>query len=158
MTAGQRDAALKDANEKMRQYQLNRPSLEVIHESKRRSKQRDNEHYIQALILGSFLAAFVMTPFLGHRIATDEDFRKRLVPSWYDFSIEKPKSAWTRAELHEQLVQVQSDLHERAIRGEFTPEKLEEMRRHFDGVDPKNDKHGWGKLHPGVDDDEDVED
>jgi hypothetical protein len=108
--------------------------------------------------VGSFLATFILTPFLGKKIATDEGFRK-LVPSWYDFSLSKPESAWTRAELHEQLVEVQRDLHERAIRGEFSPEKLEHMRRHFAGVNPDDeDVNGWGKLHPGVDDDEDIED
>lgn len=107
--------------------------------------------------VGSFLASFILTPFLGKRIATDENFRA-VVPSWYDFSLSKPASAWTRQELHEQLVEVQKDLHERAIRGEFSPEKLESMRRHFAGVDPDDDEHGWGRLHPGVDDDEDVED
>ena len=56
------------------------------------------------------------------------------------------------------MVALQAELHEKAIAGEFTPEKLEEMRRHFAGVDVNNDPHGWGKLHPGVDDDEDLED
>jgi hypothetical protein len=101
---------------------------------------------------------FVCSPFLGRRIAQDEEFRKSFIPSWYDFTLTKPEHAWTRQELHEQMVELQRELHERAIRGDFTPEKLDEMRRHFEGVDPKEDTHGWGKLHPGVDDDEDLED
>jgi hypothetical protein len=76
------------------------------------------------------LLAFIATPFLGHKIATDEDFRK-MIPGWYDFALEKPKSAWTRAEMHEMIVKRQRELHERAIRGEFSKEKLEEMRRQF---------------------------
>lgn len=108
--------------------------------------------------VGSFLAAFIITPWLGKKIATDEGFRKAIIPSWYDFSLSKPKSAWTRAELHDQIVEVQRELHERAIRGDFSPEKMESMRRHFDGVDPDADEHGWGKLHPGVEDDEEIED
>jgi len=148
---------MKVANEKMKAYYTNRPPIELIRKSKSRSAKRDREHYLQALVVGSFLAVFIITPYLGKKIARDEKFRK-LVPSWYDFSISKPESAWTRQELHEQLVQVQKDLHERAIRGEFSPEKLDQMRRHFAGVDPENDEHGWGKLHPGVDDDEDIED
>lgn len=82
--------------------------------------------------------------------------------------MEKPDYAWTRAELHEQMVQLQVELHQRAINGEFTPEKLEEMRRHFDGKDKSSSsstaeegeeaRNGWNKLHPGVDDDEDIED
>jgi len=143
----------------MKAYYTNRPSIEKIRESKRRRNPNiDREHYIQALVVGSFLAVFVITPFLGKKIATDEAFREAVVPSWYDFSISRPKSAWTRQELHEQLVQVQRDLHERAIRGEFSPEKIDQMRRHFDGVNPEDDEHGWGKLHPGLDDDEDIED
>ena len=108
--------------------------------------------------VSTFLVAFLSTPFLGRRIAQDEQFRKSFIPEWYDFTIEKPTYAWTREELHEQLVELQRQLHERAIAGDFTPDKLDEMRRHFNGVDPKNDPHGWGKLHPGVDDDEDIED
>ena len=58
------------------------------------------------------------------------------------------------------MVQLQVDLHKRAINGEFTPEKLEEMRRHFDGKKAPTEEgedNGWNKLHPGVDDDEDIE-
>ena len=95
---------------------------------------------------------------MGRKIATDADFRAAYIPSWYNFSITQPTSAWTRAELHEQMVEVQRELHERAIRGDFSKEKLESFRRHFDGVDPDDDEHGWGKLHPGVEDDDDLED
>jgi len=102
--------------------------------------------------------SFLCSPFLGRRIAQDEEFRNSFIPSWYDFTLTKPENPWTRKELHEQMVELQRELHERAIRGDFTPEKLDEMRRHFEGVDPKEDIHGWGKLHPGVDDDEDLED
>jgi hypothetical protein len=110
------------------------------------------------LALGaSFLVAFIATPFLGRKIAQDQDFREKWIPSWYNFNVEKPAQAWTRQELHEQMVEVQRELHERAIRGDFTNEKLEEMRRHLHGVDPEDDEHGWGKIHPGVDDDEDIE-
>ncbi len=64
------------------------------------------------------------------------------------------------------MVQLQVDLHKRAINGDFTPEKLEEMRRHFDankggsGDDGggEDELNGWNKIHPGVDDDEDIED
>lgn len=212
MTDAEREEALHQANEKMKAYYTNRPPIEVIQESKRRSQKRDQEHYIQALIgmflllslslsylcilitrihhdalefrinthsylhhdstiyvqytytyntVGSFLAGFVLTPFLGKKIAKDPEFRARIsLPSWYDFSLAKPESAWTRAELHEQIVQVQKDLHERAIQGEFTPEKLQAMRRKFQatGDDAEADARGWSNLHPGLDDDEDIED
>jgi len=113
---------------------------------------------IQLAAASSFVAAFLITPFIGRKIARDEEFRKKYIPSWYDFTIEKPDYAWTRAELHEQMVDLKRFLHEQAIAGEFTPEKLDEMRRVFPGSGPKDDINGWNKLHPGVDDDEDLED
>ena len=153
MTAAERDAALKSANEKMRAYYQNPPQLT----KKRRSAQQDSEHRVQFALVGSFLIAFVTAALMGKKIAQDREFREKWVPSWYDFTMEKPAHAWTRDELHEQMVEVQKELHERAIRGEFTGEKLEEMRRHAYGVNPEEDEHGWGKLHPGVDDDEEIE-
>uniref|UniRef100_A0A7S2VYU2 Uncharacterized protein n=1 Tax=Eucampia antarctica TaxID=49252 RepID=A0A7S2VYU2_9STRA len=159
MTAAERDLAVREANEKMRLYHVNRPSLEKLNRrSKSRSSDRDNQHLIQFGLVSSFLVAFLSTPFIGKRIAQDEKFREKYIPKWYDYTLEKPDYAWTRAELHEQLVQLQRELHERAIAGDFSPDKLDGMRRHFAGVDPKNDPHGWGKLHPGVEDDEDIED
>ena len=79
----------------------------------------------------TLLCSFLVTPFLGKKIAYDEEFRKKYIPEWYDYTIEKPKSAWTKEELHEQVMLLRTQLHERAIAGEFTPEKLEEMRRNL---------------------------
>merc|ERR1740124_1370813 len=113
----------------MKAYYTNRPPIEKIRQSKRNSNSvRDKEHYIQAVLVASFVATFVITPFLGKKIAQDDAFRNAVIPSWYDFSISSPKSAWTRAE--------------------FSPDKMDEMRRHFEGVDPDSDEHGWGKIHP----------
>ena len=107
------------------------------------------------------MAAFIASPFLGKKIAQDAEFREKYVPSWYDFRVKSCDSAWTRAELHEQLVSVERDMRERAIRGEFTPEKLESLKR---TMEPRSDltkedldyaeKYGWGRIHPGVDDDD----
>ena len=72
--------------------------------------------------------------------------------------MDKPKNAWTKEELHEQIVLLQQQLHERAIKGEFTPEKLEEMRRNLDRKPEKAEYAHFAKLHPGVDDDEELED
>ena len=47
---------------------------------------------------------------------------------------------------------------ERAIAGEFTPEKLEEMRRNLHKKPEKEEYAHFAKLHPGVEDDEDLED
>lgn len=158
MTSTERNAALRDANEKMRQYYINRPPIEVLNQKKRHNN-RSSEYLIQFAAASSFLAVFLITPFIGRKIARDEEFRKKYIPSWYDFTIEKPDYAWTRSELHEQMVDLKRFLHEQAIAGEFTPEKLDEMRRMFPGSGPSDDdKNGWNKLHPGLDDDEDVED
>eukprot|EP00567_Pseudictyota_dubia_P015235 CAMPEP_0197440208 /NCGR_PEP_ID=MMETSP1175-20131217/6772_1 /TAXON_ID=1003142 /ORGANISM="Triceratium dubium, Strain CCMP147" /LENGTH=173 /DNA_ID=CAMNT_0042970277 /DNA_START=207 /DNA_END=728 /DNA_ORIENTATION=+ len=159
LTEAERTAALKDANARMRDYYVNRPPIEKVKPKKSKwGNPRADEHFIQLGLVASFVTAFLATPFLGRKIALDEEFREKYIPKAYDFTLEKPDHAWTREELHEQFVQVQRELHERAIRGEFSPEKLDEMRRHFAGVDPKDDPHGWGQLHPGVDEDEDLED
>lgn len=50
LTAAERDAKYLDASEKMKAYYINRPPIEVIQESKRRSSQRDREHGIQLAI------------------------------------------------------------------------------------------------------------
>jgi hypothetical protein len=50
LTEAERDLKMKEANEKMRAYYTNRPPIELIQKSKRRSKARDREHYIQALV------------------------------------------------------------------------------------------------------------
>jgi len=147
-----------EVNQKMREYHMNRPPLELVKPKKSRwGNPRQDEHFMQMAMVSAFVTAFVITPFLGRKIAQDEEFRKKYVPAFYDFTTKKPKG-WTREELHEQYVQLQRELHERAIRGDFTPEKLDEMRRQFPGVEPEDDPHGWGKLHPGVDDDEEIED
>ena len=142
------------ANAKMREYAMNRPPIEKV----KRKRKANSDHTLQMALAASFVTVFLATPLIGRKIAQDEEFRKKYVPAFYDYTLEKPANPWTRKELHEQLVALQAELHEKAIAGEFTPEKLEEMRRHFAGVDVNNDPHGWGKLHPGVDDDEDLED
>ena len=58
----------------------------------------------------------------------------------------------TRESLHAQLTAMQRDLHERAIRGEFTKENRDKMI--FSG-ELKDDPYGWSKIHPGIDDDDD---
>lgn len=147
MTAAEREKALRDANEKMRQYAMNRPSLDKVKPKRGIFEgEQGNQHFIQFAAVTSFLCAFLITPFLGKKIALDEDFRKKFIPSWYDYSLEKPDYAWTRQELHEQMIEVQNQLAERAIRGEFTPEKLEQMRAERMA------------YHPGLEDDDDIED
>jgi hypothetical protein len=106
----------------------------------------------------SLVCTFLLTPFLGRKIAYDEEFREKYVPSWYDFSVERPKNAWTKEELQREITMLQTSLRERAIAGEFTPEKLEEMRRTIHRKPEKEEHAHFAKMHPGVDDDEDLED
>ena len=106
----------------------------------------------------TMLTGILITPFLGRKIAYDDEFRRKYVPAWYDFSIERPESAWTRDELNEQVMKLRTELHERAIAGEFTPEKLEEMRRNLRNKPEREEHRHFAQLHPGVDDDEELED
>jgi hypothetical protein len=160
-----RNAFLKDANRQMEKYHQTR---ELLKQGKLKSA---NAHRgpksaagAQMAVVGFFLAAFLSMPFLGKKIAQDEEFRKKWVPKFADFTVPKPENPWTRDELHEQMLQVQRDIRERAIRGEFTPEKLQQMQGslegldypHRSGIDKSKIPKGWDKIHPGLDDDEDL--
>jgi hypothetical protein len=160
-----RHAYLKEANRQMEKYHQTR---ELMKAGKLKSvnthRGPKNAAGAQMAVVGVFLALFLCTPFIGKKIAQDEDFRKKWVPSFYDFTVKKPENPWTREELHEQMVQVQRDIRERAIRGEFTPEKMKEMQGSLEGLNYPNrsgiDKSkipkGWDKIHPGLDDDEEL--
>lgn len=102
----------------------------------------------------SMFLAFVMTPYLGKRLARDAEFRDK-IPSWYtnSYRIEQPRPSKSREERHQELVAMQKDLHERAIRGEFTEENLKKMQ--LLGPDEPN---GWARIHPGEDEDDDDDD
>lgn len=125
---------------------------------KRKFYGREGQTYAQFSVGLSMFIAFIATPFLGKKLATDEEFRK-LVPSWYfdSYRMKVPeRDPNTRQSLHNQLIAMQKDLHERAIRGEFTKENRDKM---VFKDDLKDDPYGWSKIHPGVDeDDEDDED
>lgn len=81
------------------------------------SGSADYSHYILGGVGVVFLAGFVTTPSLGRKMARDDEFRQKWVPSWYDLTVQKPEFAWTRKELHEHAVAAEKELHERAIRG-----------------------------------------
>ena len=159
MTPEEVDAALEKANESMKAY-YSYPVEKVIAAKKARfnNRHRGKDFYLQLGLGMSLLCSFLATPFIGRKIAYDEEFKKKYIPSWYDYTLEKPTSAWTRAELQEHLVKLRTELHERAIRGEFTPEKLEEMRRNLEKKPEKAEHAHFAQLHPGVDDDEELED
>jgi hypothetical protein len=165
-SAAARDAYLREANSKMKEYHHTRELMRQGKlKSKRATKNEDHIPQLQFAIISIFLVAFLSTPFVGRKIATDPEFREKWVPSWYDYTVKKPENAWTRQELHEQALEIQRDIRERAIRGEFTPEKLEEMRRtfqgmeypHREGMDRSKIPKEWDRLHPGLDGDDDDE-
>lgn len=164
MTEAQREDAARDAHKAMQGYVEARI---LAKQGKLKSKGRGtssntkSQNAIQLSLMISLTLAFIASPILGKKIAQDDEFREKYIPAWYDFRVKSPESAWTREELHEQLVSVERDMRERAIRGEFTPDKLEELKRN---LQPRSDlseedlhyakKYGWGKVHPGVDPDE----
>ena len=66
MTEAERSEALREANAKMREYHLNRPSLETLSNARRkRSSGSSSEHTMQMALAASFVTAFLATPFLG---------------------------------------------------------------------------------------------
>jgi hypothetical protein len=161
-SSADRDTYLRDANAKMKEYHQTRELMRQGKiKSKRPSNGMDDQRLAQAqfAVAGVFVLAFLSTPFLGRKIATDADFRAKWIPAWYDFTVQKPEKAWKRQELHEQALEIQRDIRERAIRGEFTPEKLEEMRLtfqgmeypHREGMDRSKVPVEWDRLHPGLD-------
>jgi len=165
MTEAQREEALRDASRQMQGYVEARIlAKRGLLKSKGRGKSESikSQNAIQMSLMISLAAAFIASPILGKKIAQDDEFRDKYIPSWYDFRVKAPESAWTRNELHEQLVAVEREMRERAIRGDFHPDKLEELKR---SMQPRSDltdedimyaeKYGWGRIHPGVDADDD---
>jgi hypothetical protein len=170
--------ALKDANAEMKKYY---DAKELMKQGKLPKLNNNNAKNhtataAQAGILVVFLIAFIATPFIGKRIAQDDEFREKYIPSWYDFTVKKPDKAWTRDELHEQMLQVQHDIHTRAIAGEFTPEKLKELQDamqspnssssialderyhpHRHGIDRSKIPKEWDMVHPGLAADEELD-
>jgi hypothetical protein len=159
MTSEERQEAIRKANESMKGYVETRILAKQGKLKSKRGESRTtaSENAIQRALFLSLAAAFIASPFLGKKIAQDKEFREKYVPAWWDFTVKAPASAWTRKELHEQIVQVESEMRERALRGEFTPEKLE-MLKH--GLEPRQDlseednalakKFGWNRIHPGI--------
>lgn len=168
MTEAEREEILIEANRQMQSYvhaRILAKQGKLKSKGRGRSENSKSQNAIQLSLMVSLVAAFIASPILGKKIAQDAEFREKYIPSWYDFRVKSPESAWTREELHEQLVSVERDMRERAIRGEFTPDKLEELKR---SMQPRTDlseedryyakKYGWGKIHPGVDPEDDDDD
>ena len=173
MTVEERNEAIRQANEAMQGYVQTRI---LAKQGKLKSKRppRDEttsgrQHMVQLGLLGSLLVAFVASPFLGRKIARDQEFREKYVPEWFDFSVKQPpaSSYYTRQEMHEQMLALDEELHERARQGEFSPDNLKKIRRKLEHPLGRNvsdedvamaEKYGWNKIHPGLADDEDEDD
>ena len=130
----ERQVYLREANEQMKLYHDTR---ELMRQGKLKNV---NAHLgprhagqTQAAVAVVFLAILVAMPFLGRKIARDDDFRQRWVPKWYDYTVQKPDKPWTRQELHEQYLMVQMHLRERAMKGDFAPEKLDQLQTNLEG-------------------------
>lgn len=155
---------MKDANAQMKKYHDARELKKqgkLINLNGRRGPE--NLTAFQAGLALAFLLTFLATPFIGKRIAQDEEFREKWVPAWYDFTVKQPKNAWTREELHEQMLLAQQEIRNRAIAGDFAPDKLNELQDAFQshyphraGVDRTKIPAGWDRIHPGLDDDEEL--
>jgi hypothetical protein len=165
MSDAQRQEAIRTANQHLKGYVETRilaKQGKLKSKGRGPSKESKSATAIQLSLFISMAAAFIASPLLGKKIAQDKEFREKYVPSWYDFTVKAPDSAWTRQELHEQIVTVEKDMRERAIKGDFSPEKLEELKR---SMQPRSDlteedlhyakKYGWGRIHPGIDPDDD---
>ena len=70
MTSAEREAALRDANEKMKHYHVNRPHIHKVIKKRRLFEGEDgNQNFIQAMAASAFLTAFLITPFLGRKVS-----------------------------------------------------------------------------------------
>ena len=140
---------LKQANDTMSHYSHARQLYRMGKIEKR--PQPKFAIPFQAVVIGLFLVAFAATPFLGKKIATDPDFRKQYVPAWYDCTVQQPEGAWTRDELHAQLVAVQKELSERAQRGDFSDSKLQDIEQNLgDNNNAPSHPKQWDQIHPGL--------
>ena len=82
MTETERSEALREANAKMREYAMNRPPIEKV----KRKRKANSDHTLQMALAASFVTVFLATPLIGRKIAQDEEFRKKYVPAFYDYT------------------------------------------------------------------------
>mmetsp|Transcript_14793 Transcript_14793/g.21119 ORF Transcript_14793/g.21119 Transcript_14793/m.21119 type:complete len:125 (+) Transcript_14793:277-651(+) len=116
----------------------------------------DNNFSFQGLTM---FVGFVLSPFLGKKLATDPSYRTML-PKWYDFTVTQEKGT-TREEFQEMFIELQKELHERAIRGEFSPENWKKIDWYEEATVSSSStaaaslaaEQGWDKVHPLDDED-----
>lgn len=151
-----------EARELMRRGQLKPHPDNAKTLSSLSSSGNSTNTFVQSAVLVTFLLAFLASPFLGKKIATDPDFRRRF--PWLDYTVEQPEHAWTRDELHLQMLAVQQHIMERAAQGEFAPEKLERLAEKMQKDEGAGEELSevekrqrvWDRIHPGMEpDDED---
>jgi len=120
-------------NSKMEDYHRARDMMKSG-KLKNKNYYRKEDGSVVAAQLGIaalFLVAFTATPFLGRKIAQDEEFREKYIPSWYDYTIKKERG-WTRDEINAQMMQVEMNVRRRAAAGEFAPEKLQALQKRLE--------------------------
>ena len=167
-TQQEKEEYLHRANQEMERYHIAR---EQMRRNTTKNSDSSNSWSAQQAQLGIavlFLGLFFTTPWLGRKIARDEEFRSKYVPDWYNFTVPKPERPWTRDELHEQMLQVHYELRQRAIRGEFTEDKLKQMENSLlspsskqqttKNVTERSQKipEGMDRIHPGLEEGESV--
>ena len=169
---------LRKANDEMEKYHQTRLKMQRGELGNKNPYKAGNASNIQLAIVGLFLAVFFSMPSLGRKIAQDDEFRSKYIPSWYDYTIEKPEYAWTREELTAQIERIQMEMHNRAAAGEFTTDKLNALEQRLNNTSSgdsdsekgsssvratktpsESDKEatrraGWDRIHPGMEDDE----
>jgi len=122
----------------------------------------------------------VLSPLLGRKIATNPP---AWLPAWYDFRQPQEKGI-SREEFENKIIEKLERLHARAIRGEFHPDKLDEIdwsledisggtrevnegpviaATHEERIRREHElklaqKHGWDKLDPMPEEDTEDED
>lgn len=132
-SAQERHEYMKEANAKMEEYHKAREAMKHGKLKSKNPYHKDDSGTATAqfAIAGLFLVAFLSTPFIGRKIADDDEFREKWIPSWYNFTIKKERG-WTRDEINEQMMQVELDVRRRALAGEFSPEKLEKLKKRLE--------------------------
>jgi hypothetical protein len=153
MTPHEIDAHLMDANEKMKAYADARHRMKLgkltakPHKFSHSGGNRSTNLRVQVGVTVILVVSFLSTPFLGKKIAKDKEFREKWVPAWLDYTVKEPEYAWTRQELHDIDVEYQKEMRERAIRGDFEPDKLAAL----DAVLKAKDRQNLVEPHVGTD-------
>jgi hypothetical protein len=130
---------------------------------KRRLDQSQTQLALQVVVGATMLAGLVLSPFLGRKLALDPP---DWVPEWYNFRVPQEKGMTSR-EFQDMFIEMQQELHERAIKGEFHPDNMNKIdwskedhaganktpmtaddRMQRDLERKLAQRHGWDKMQP----------